>query len=127
MESQPVVERKVIPLKDKIMLGPIDKYRKYNRFPWKFIIHVVLLFLTAFQVVSLMEEQEEASFLGATLWDNVFMTDAAGNPPDIIGGTIRLFDVTSVNDFVTNTVNNYYDINQASLFDYYTQPTQLNG
>ena len=27
-----------IPLRDKIEMGPIDKYRYYNRFPWKMMV-----------------------------------------------------------------------------------------
>jgi len=37
--------------KDSLILGPIDKYLKYNIFPWKFLIHICLLFLTAWQVL----------------------------------------------------------------------------
>lgn len=33
--------------KDSIVLGPIDKYLKYNIFPWKFMVHVLLMFFTA--------------------------------------------------------------------------------
>ena len=37
-----------IPIKDKILLGPIDKYRKYNRFPWKYLFHIVVVVMTTF-------------------------------------------------------------------------------
>jgi hypothetical protein len=43
--------KKEIPLKDKILLGPIDKYRKYNRFPWKFLLHIIMIIMTTFQVL----------------------------------------------------------------------------
>lgn len=39
-----------IPLKDKILLGPIDKYRKYNRFPWKYLIHIMMIIMSTIQV-----------------------------------------------------------------------------
>lgn len=32
-------------------MGPLDKYEKYGRFPWKFIIHIIMLFLTAIEVI----------------------------------------------------------------------------
>jgi len=32
--------------KDSIVLGPIDKYLKYNIFPWKFMVHLLLMFFT---------------------------------------------------------------------------------
>ena len=44
------VKRKAnqISLRDKIVLGPIDRYKKYNHFPWKMLIHIVLVFTTSF-------------------------------------------------------------------------------
>ena len=42
-------ERKM-PLKDKISLGPIEKYTLYNRFPYKLLLHISLLILTSIQI-----------------------------------------------------------------------------
>lgn len=39
-----------IPLKAKILLGPIDKYRLYGRFPWKLILHILLVATTSLQI-----------------------------------------------------------------------------
>lgn len=40
-----------IPFQEDLVLGPLDKYEKYGRFPWKFIIHIIMLFLTAIEVI----------------------------------------------------------------------------
>ena len=45
----------MISLKDKIVLGPIDRYKKYNHFPWKFIIHILLIVITSMQVLTIIE------------------------------------------------------------------------
>ena len=37
--------------KDALVLGPIDKYVKFNQFPFKFIVHLSLLMLTAWLVL----------------------------------------------------------------------------
>ena len=42
-----------ISLRDKIVLGPIDRYKKYNHFPWKMLIHIALVFATSYQVLAL--------------------------------------------------------------------------
>ena len=34
-----------ISLRDRIVLGPIDRYKKYNHFPWKLLIHILLVAL----------------------------------------------------------------------------------
>ena len=44
----------MISLKDKIVLGPIDRYKKYNHFPWKFIIHILLIAVTSMQVITIV-------------------------------------------------------------------------
>lgn len=44
-----------IPLKSKIILGPVQKYYLYNRFPWKFITHIILVTLTTLQVILFIE------------------------------------------------------------------------
>jgi hypothetical protein len=39
-----------IPLKDSLFLSPIEKYKIYGRFPWKLIIHILLVIATTSQV-----------------------------------------------------------------------------
>jgi hypothetical protein len=47
-----------MPLKDKISLGPIEKYTIYNRFPTKLILNIALLVLTSLMVsVSVQSNQ----------------------------------------------------------------------
>ena len=43
--------------KDSLILGPLDKYVRYGLFPWKFLVHVSLLFLTAAQVLMLLNPE----------------------------------------------------------------------
>lgn len=49
-----------MPLKDKISLGPIEKYTIYNRFPYKLVLHIILLILTSTIVsVSVQKSQSQ--------------------------------------------------------------------
>ena len=43
-------EKKDIPIRDNLFLSPIEKYKFYGRFPWKMIIHLLLVILTTTQV-----------------------------------------------------------------------------
>ena len=43
-----------MPLKDKISLGPIEKYTIYNRFPYKMMLHILLLILMSILVSTLV-------------------------------------------------------------------------
>jgi hypothetical protein len=62
MRTQQVMghERKM-PLKDKLSLGPIEKYTLYNRFPYKLTLHIALLILTSFLI--LVSVQQNQSYL----------------------------------------------------------------
>lgn len=42
-------------LKDKFTLSPFEKYSKYGRFPFKFLISCTLVFLTTLQVILISE------------------------------------------------------------------------
>ena len=41
-------EKTKLTVKERITLGPIDKYRLKGHFPWKFVTHIVLVMLTSF-------------------------------------------------------------------------------
>ena len=80
--------------RDSLILGPIDKYIKYNIFPWKFIIHIVLMFLTAWQVVLQIRPitHYEAQF--NLMMNQMFLsTDPEAFQPPEIGATVYLFDI----------------------------------
>jgi hypothetical protein len=40
-----------MPLIDKISLNPIEKYIKYDRFPWKMLTHIILVMAVTAQIV----------------------------------------------------------------------------
>lgn len=40
-----------IPIKDTLYLSPIDKYKLYGRFPWKMILHFLLVIGTSAQAI----------------------------------------------------------------------------
>ena len=44
------------------MLGPIEKYRKKGIFPFKFVSHILLIFLTCAQILYLVNSQIEYSY-----------------------------------------------------------------
>ena len=46
-----------VPLRDRLILGPIDRYKKYGHFPYKFMIHIVMMLLTALQVYLMVSMQ----------------------------------------------------------------------
>lgn len=102
-----------MPLKDKISLGPLDKYTLYNRFPFKLSIHLALVILTSILIsISVMANQ---NYLRSQqyVWYNKFLAiDVPVN--DDFNREKRIFTIGEENDglkdFMTTTLNNYYDM-----------------
>ena len=67
-------KKNIISLKDKIVLGPIDRYKKYNHFPWKFIVHILLIAVTSMQVITIVGVQTDFAYNSQLLYLNKFMT-----------------------------------------------------
>ena len=88
-----------MPIKDKILLGPIDKYRKYNRFPWKFLFHVIMVVMTTFQVIYICTFASDYAYNARQLWNFMFMTAPNGDVMDV-GQHIYLYNIGSLQDFV---------------------------
>jgi hypothetical protein len=53
----PEQDGSIIPLRDQIILGPIDRYKKYHKFPWKFLLHIFLLFITSIQIYTFLGQE----------------------------------------------------------------------
>ena len=53
---QETVDNKIeMPLADQITMGPIQKYKRYNVFPWEFIIHICIVMMTTLQILAMIE------------------------------------------------------------------------
>lgn len=59
-----MTKKNEISLKDKIVLGPIDRYKKYDHFPWKLILHISLIAITSFQVITIVGYQTDFAYNG---------------------------------------------------------------
>jgi hypothetical protein len=55
------------------MLGPIEKYRKKGIFPFKFVSHILLIFLTCAEILYLVNSQIEYSYNSIRTFQNMFM------------------------------------------------------
>lgn len=63
-------------------MGPIDKYDKYGRFPWKFIVHIIMLFLTVGEVIIVLgPDLEYSTAFDAQLYQQFMTTDPSSFMP----------------------------------------------
>ena len=64
----------MMPLRDKLTLGPIEKYQKYGIFPFKFVNHIFLMFLTFCAVSFVVQPDTDYSFMMTAQLNQLFMS-----------------------------------------------------
>ena len=82
------------------MLGPIDKYKKYNHFPWKLLMHVFLIVFTSLQVLTIVSVQTDYAYNSQLSYLNKFMTTPWNSETMSYGQSITIYDIDSLRDFV---------------------------
>ena len=119
-----------IPLYDKITLGPIEKYQKWNRYPKKMLIHMMLIFLTSLQVLVTIRSDTNYSRTHSLVLDRLFLTPE-GESDDLSDRRSRnIFTINELTNFVNQSVFNYYHLNDFTLekYDYLrNQKDEIKG
>ena len=115
-------KKNIISLKDKIVLGPIDRYKKYNHFPYKFILHILLIAVTSLQVLTIVAVQTDYAFNSQLQYLNKFMTDPLNGDPVNAGQTISITNIDTLRDFVEEVVTNFINMDSDENFEIITLP-----
>ncbi|CAK84641.1 unnamed protein product (macronuclear) [Paramecium tetraurelia] len=104
-------------LKDKFTLSPFEKYSKYGRFPFKFLISCALVFMTTFQVI-LISEHYTYNSSGQIIQFVALLL----NPDEPMNNKITLLTIEDFQDSLNNTLNNL-----ANIDDITAQKTTILG
>ena len=103
--------------KDHLILGPVDKYVRYGLFPWKFMVHIILLFLTAAQIFLLAKPESNYQMqIQAVINDLFLRSDGEIGRFDYpsyengynINEPITIYTIDEMQSFVKRTRDNYY-------------------
>ena len=68
-----------IPIKDSLYLSPIAKYKYYGRFPWKLIIHILLVIGTAAQAILILSSTTQYSRSQERIFYDNFLSEVNKN------------------------------------------------
>lgn len=103
-----------MPLKDKISLGPIEKYTIYNRFPYKLMLHILLLILMSILVSTVVSDSQSQLRAQQFVWYSKFILNDEDDDPvpvmDDFNREKRFFTVDDLKEFVNTSLNNYQDM-----------------
>jgi hypothetical protein len=92
---------------DTIKKGPIQKYREYGIFPWKFIISILLIIFTicqAVQIVNQITTYDRKQIRGIY---NLFIDDSDKTDPDY-NRIVYLFSVEELRNHLKLSINVIY-------------------
>lgn len=93
-----------IPIKDSLYLSPIDKYKYYGKFPWKLIIHILLLICTSAQAVLILSATTQYTRAQERIFYDNFVTDIEKTDLDFSRYTY-LFTVEELQKSIQSSIN----------------------
>ena len=94
-----------MPLRDRLYMNSIDKYKVYGRFPWVLTVAVLLAFCTSFQVIQVVASSTNYSYYQMKLWNDIFLNrDIEGEDSTIIN-SFNIFDLIKLRKFFKETVD----------------------
>jgi hypothetical protein len=117
-EKQSEEKKNVLPVGDELYLAPIQKYRLYNKFPYKLFIHSLLVVFTSLQILFLMKSKTTFTRSQERLFYDAFVSksDRTDYPYPRIK---HLFTVNDVRQHVKNSVERFYLFPETSLEQVY--------
>lgn len=123
IKDKPIrVHQNHIPLLDKVTLGPIKKYVKYNRFPWKMLIHIIFVMIVTAKVKILIDLDSSL----ANAEQKVFFREFLDEDLELNGldfeKTRLFFSTEEIKDFAAKSVNNYYSLETGDFLENYRLP-----
>jgi len=92
-------------LKERLYMPPLEKYRVYDKFPWKLVIHVLLVILTTAQVVLLVLPNGQYSYNQYIIWNKLFCNIDAEASDTEVTNSYNLLNIQAVKLFVDNTID----------------------
>jgi hypothetical protein len=117
------MRQQTLSLRDKLYMLPIDKYQHYGRFPWKLIIHLLLVLLTSLQVVLILMPLNTYSLSQLTLWNKLFLNPNADSDDTSLVFSYNIFSIKDLEHYILNVNEVYFNLNQHTV-DEYTQHKQ---
>lgn len=101
-------------LKDRIYLNPIEKYKYHGKFPWKLVIHILLLVFTSAQAVLILGSLTQYTRAQERIFYDKFVGEVDKNSLEF-SRYAYIFTVEELKSSVTNSINNFYSIKDSSF------------
>ncbi len=64
---------------EKITLSPFEKYTRFERFPWKFICHLLLIILCTYQALKIVSIQDKHTRIQEEVFSTIYLQNDDGS------------------------------------------------
>jgi hypothetical protein len=95
-------------------MDPVEKFQRYNRFPYKMIIHMLLLIFTTCQVVLKVSESNKYSRSQERFLYNMFIDESDKRATDY-NKIAYLYTAEDIKNHVQTSISNFFNLNTKSL------------
>ncbi|CAI2359815.1 unnamed protein product [Moneuplotes crassus] len=105
-----------VPLIDEITMGPIEKYIKFNKFPWTLMFHILLLLSTFAQIMLIISSIAIYFRSQETVWRRVFGEEVLEDNQVEFLPVYNFYTLSDLSEHINKSVHAYFNLNQQ----YYT-------
>lgn len=105
-------------IKDHLYMPPLKKYQKYGHFPWKLVIHCLIILFTTLEVFFIVNQNTIYTYNQYTVFNKVFLNPKASGGDSGLTNTFILFSSSSLRKYIQSTISNYYSINSIAIDNY---------
>ena len=113
-------------IKQKLYMPPIEKYEKFDRFPWKIIIQAFLVIFTTTETLLVINQVTSYSYSQYLIWNKLFLNFDVQGSDTSITNSYNLFSIQDLLNFIEKTSTRYYHINKHTI-DNYSYDHDSNG
>ncbi len=107
-------DNNLISIKDTIYLNPIEKYKYYGKFPWKFIIHLLLLVGTSAQALLIICATTEYTRSQERIFYDNFLSEVDKNELDV-DRIVSFYTLDDIKKSVNDSIENFYSLQEKSI------------
>jgi hypothetical protein len=111
-QRREIRRKKPIPLLDEITLGPIEKYTKFNVFPWGFLLHIGVLAVVIAQILLVIVNLGIYTRSQVKIWYNIFQDNEVGDIDVNFNGIQNIYNIGDLSDHIKECIEKYYNIDE---------------
>eukprot|EP00344_Euplotes_crassus_P009399 CAMPEP_0197016180 /NCGR_PEP_ID=MMETSP1380-20130617/77239_1 /TAXON_ID=5936 /ORGANISM="Euplotes crassus, Strain CT5" /LENGTH=154 /DNA_ID=CAMNT_0042442733 /DNA_START=6 /DNA_END=466 /DNA_ORIENTATION=+ len=107
-----------MPMLDRVILGPLKKFQKYNHFPYKLVAHILLMIICTAQVILVIGSSGSYSRSQQNLFYRLFLDDEFESEDPATEKIVHEFSLTEFSGKVRTYLDNYYSLGEE-VNDYF--------